>query len=134
MKSFLTSLALGAAVLAGTPALAAPKAAQTPAAQAPAAPAAKEARIPFADHGGIRDFRVQDDNVVYVQATGGKWYRAELFAPCIGLRFHERLGFETSPGGSFDRWSAIRTHGQRCPLRSLTQAAPPAPAKKVRQG
>lgn len=118
MRTFLPSLALG--IAASLAALSAPAAAKTP--------LPPQASIPFADHGGIRDFTVADDNTVYIQATGGRWYRADLMGNCQGLRFHNALGFQSNPGGSFDRWSSIRTRYQNCPVRSLTRADPPAKA------
>lgn len=44
---------------------------------------------------------------------------------CFDLRFAERLGFESNPSGSFDKFSAITVRGQRCPLTSLVEAPPP---------
>lgn len=90
---------------------------------------AAQASIPFVNHGGIRNYRVVDDSTLLIEGQGGKWYKADLMAPCTGLSFNSdfALGFETQGVDSFDRFGSIRTHdGQRCALSSLTQAAAPA--------
>ena len=90
------------------------------------------ASIPFADQpDGIRDWRVVDENTVYLQAPGNHWFRADLFAACVDLPYAETLGFETSVGGSFDETSAVIARGHRCPLRALTAVDGPPP-KSVR--
>jgi hypothetical protein len=54
-----------------------------------------------------------------------------LFAPCFDLPFAEAVGFKTNADGSFDKFSALEVRGQRCPLLSLVETAPPAkPGKK----
>jgi hypothetical protein len=93
------------------------------AAQAPAT----EARIPFADK-SIWNWQVVDDHTVLIQDRGRKWYKATLIGPCFNLSFAEKLAFESNPGGTFDKFSAIRVRGQRCALISLV--ASPAPPKK----
>lgn len=84
-----------------------------------------ESRIPFADIGGIRDWRAVDDQTLYVQGRNDQWFRAKLFAPCQGLPFDTTIGFVVEPTGSFDRFSSILVDGHECPLASLTKAAAP---------
>lgn len=103
----------------------------SPAAMANAHPqsAAAQASIPFVNHGGIRNYRVVDDSTLLIEGQGGKWYKADLMGPCIGLSFNSdfALGFETQGIDSFDRFGSIRTRdGQRCALSSLTETAAPA--------
>ena len=76
---------------------------------APASPATASTyvSIPFADHGGIRDWR----------ANGG---------PCFGLNFSDRVGFIVASYGSFDRYSAVVVDGQKCSLESLRLSDPPS--------
>lgn len=88
-------------------------------------PAAEEARIPFADNGGIRNWRAEPGDVLLIEARGGDWYRAEMMGPCIGLNFTETIGFETNPNGSFDRFSSVRTRDGECHVRSLTRTSDP---------
>ena len=96
----------------------------------PPPPAAAEAQIPFADR-NIRNWQVVDDKTVLIQDNGRKWYKATLFGTCINLSFaQERLGFDSSPSGTFDKFSAILVRGQRCPLSSLVETtAPPKKSK-----
>jgi hypothetical protein len=89
---------------------------------------APEARIPFADHHGIYNWQVVDDRTVLIQSQNHQWYKATLLSHCVELPFAERLAFKTNADGSFDKFSAIESHGQYCPLTSLVQTA--APAKK----
>ena len=99
-----------------------------PAAPPPSSAALVEARIPFANHGGIYNWHVENDRSILIQSQSRKWYRATLFSPCFDLPFAERIGFETEPSGSFDKFSSIRVRGQTCRLNSLVETA--APAKK----
>ena len=84
--------------------------------------------IPFANLGSVRDFRVVSDDVLLIEGTGHRWYRATLFGPCIGLRQAESLAFVTEPGGALDRFSAIYVEGRRCTFRTFERTE--APAKK----
>lgn len=84
-----------------------------------------EASIPFADHGGIRDWRAVDRDTLLVEGTGGKWYRVELMSGCFDLPFADRVGFKSNPSGDFDRFSSVLVRGQRCAVKSVTETAPP---------
>jgi hypothetical protein len=106
-------------------------ASRPPAASSPAASqGSTEARIAFADHGGIYNWQAVDDRTVLIQSRDRKWYKATLFSPCFDLPFAERLGFESNADGSFDKFSSIRVRSQNCPLVSLVPTA--APAKKAK--
>jgi hypothetical protein len=85
--------------------------------------------IPFANLGSVRDFRALSDDVLLIEGTGHRWYRATLFGPCIGLRHAESLAFVTEPGGALDRFSAIYVEGRRCTFRSFERTDPPAKGK-----
>jgi hypothetical protein len=119
----MTKIKLVSAVLSSLIACAA--VGDTPATAAtPNVPAA-EASIPFANHDGIYNWQVVDDRTVLIQGQNRKWYRASLMSPCFDLAFAERLGFESNPNGSFDKFSSITVRGQSCPLTSLVEAPPP---------
>jgi hypothetical protein len=113
----MASLALVAA--APLPAMAAdePVQAATIAAEAPL----PEASIPFANSGGIRDWKDGEDGVVYFQDRQRKWYRAELQTPATGIGFVQFIGVEAGPTGSLDRWSMLSIDGQRYAIRSFTR-------------
>lgn len=96
-----------------------------------AAPPTKLVRIPFADHGGIRDFRPDGDRAVYLQDRARHWYRATLFGPCFDLPYANAIGYQTDGTGSFDWFSSIVVRGQRCPVDTLAESAPPAETRKA---
>lgn len=89
------------------------------------------AEIPFVNHGGIRDWTAGDDDTLFVQAMSGKWYEVDLMSSCSGLPFATRVGFDTGPIDTFDRFSTVIVDGQRCPVQSVSlMASPPAGYKK----
>ena len=113
-------LALG---LAGAPALAGNS--------KPEAPAREEARIPFVDHGGIRDWRVGDRDTIYIQDRHRRWYEATLMSPAFGLRSALAIGFETRGIDTFDRFSNVIVDGWRYPVQSLVRIDGP-PSRRDR--
>jgi hypothetical protein len=99
------------------------------AADDPAAAPAPEVQIPFAKT-NIWNWQVVDDKTVLIQDQSRRWYKATLFGTCINLPFANKIGFDSSPGGTFDKFSALLVQGQRCPLSSLVKTeAPPKKAK-----
>ena len=94
---------------------------------AAASSAATDVKIPFANHGGIRDWEADRDQGLWVQDAHRRWYYAKLMGPCIGLNFAQTIGFDTHPMGSFDRFSSILVPGTgRCQVQSLRQSGAPA--------
>jgi len=120
---------------AAPPAPAAPVAPSAPAvpASAPAAPAGagaadqapREGQIPFANKGGIWNWQVVDNKTVLIESRARQWYKATLFGNCINLAFVQNMAFIPNSNGTFDKFSSIRTRGQRCPLVSLIEVPPP---------
>jgi hypothetical protein len=105
--------------------------APAPDSAAATAPApAVEASIPFANRGGINDWRVIDNRTVLIQSNSRQWYKATLFAPCTGLPWAQRVGFQSNPNGSFDKFSALKLRHQTCPLISLVKTDPPTKKRK----
>jgi hypothetical protein len=93
--------------------------------------AQRDARIPFANLGGIRDWSADGDRAIYIQASSGNWYRAELLGRCLDLPFANRVGFVAEPAsGAFTRFSSILVRGRECAVRSLTPSAPPSSKAK----
>ncbi|MBX7199545.1 MAG: hypothetical protein K1X51_09220 [Rhodospirillaceae bacterium] len=83
---------------------------------------ASEARIPFVQYGGIRDWRTDRDDSLFVQDGYRHWYRVQLMGPCVGLEFASRVRFLPSDGaGTFDRFSWINADGARCKVQSVQQ-------------
>jgi hypothetical protein len=95
--------------------------------------AAAPAEIPFANNGGIQDWRAENDRVIYVQGQNRQWYRAELMSDCIGLRYAETIGFDTEASGAFNRFSSIKVEGRNCPVSSFEKSdSPPKKEKKAK--
>lgn len=82
-----------------------------------------QARIPFVNHGSVRNFRPVGDDVVYLQDTRRNWYRADLAVPCFNLRSSIRIGVDTRFGGTLDSTSSFIVNGERCPIRSLVRSS-----------
>jgi len=91
-----------------------------------------DARIPFADHGGIWDWRSEGDSTVYFQDSHRQWYRAELFMPAFDLPFVEFIGIDAGPTGTLDKFGAVYVHGQRYPFKSFVKVD--GPPKKAAHG
>ena len=86
-----------------------------------------EPSIPFADHGGIFDWRADGRRGIWLQDPGRNWYYGTFMTPCNGLEFADAVAFKTSPSGSFDHWSTVLVHNEiPCHLASFTRSeAPP---------
>jgi hypothetical protein len=123
MKLSLIGLPLAAALLARSPALAADH----------GHPVRHAASIPFADHGGVEDWRAVGDDVVYFQDTHRRWYRAELFGPAFDLPFVEQIGIDARPSGTLDKFGAIYVHGRRHAFRSFEQVDGPPTKRHTRR-
>ena len=96
-----------------------------PAASSAAAAPAPEVQIPFAKN-NLWNWQVVDDQTLLIQDQSRRWYKATLFGHCINLPFAQRIAFDSNPGGTFDKFSAILVRGQRCPLMSLVATGAPA--------
>lgn len=127
MKPIYLFTCLASAALLSTPALA--KNADQNDTSTQTANVSQQASIPFANHGGIWDWRADGENAVYIEGASGKWYKAELFMPAFDLPFVQYIGIDPSPDGSLDKWSAIYVEGQRYPFKSFTQVANPTRRK-----
>ena len=107
-------------------------AAVAPGHAAPPAPERLEASIPFVGQPrSIRSFRAAGDDLLYLQDRRGRWYRAELGGPCIGLSWANVIGYDTRGGLSLSRGGSILVEGQRCLITSLTRSGAP-PRKRSR--
>jgi Family of unknown function (DUF6491) len=92
------------------------------------APAADEpeAQIHFIQYKGIYSWHADTDTVLYVESSARQWYRVDLLAPCTGLPFAMGVRLLPSDGaGTFDRFSYIAIHGQRCKVQSVKKIGPP---------
>ncbi|HYD38986.1 MAG TPA: DUF6491 family protein [Allosphingosinicella sp.] len=98
---------------------------------APSPPAEAQASIPFVSHPrAIRSFNAPSDDLVYLQDRRGRWYRAEIGGPCVGLSWANVIGYDTRGGLSLARGGSILVEGQRCMIVSLTRSEPPPRKRK----
>jgi hypothetical protein len=91
-----------------------------------AGPAPEQASIPFVSQPrSIRSFNAPSNDLLYLQDRRGRWYRAEMGGPCIGLSWANAIGYDTRGSLSLSRGSSILVEGQRCLIVSLTRSDPP---------
>ena len=105
-------------------------AAASPAAASPDEPRAPEARIPFPNLGGVRNFRSVDDHTVYFQDRRRNWYRADLAGPCFNLPTAIRIGIDTRYSSTLDHTATLIVDGERCPIHSLVRSGEPPRRKR----
>ena len=104
----------------------APKAAATPAKP-------REARISFANEGGIRDWQADGDRGIWVQDNHRHWYYGKFMSPCTGLQFVYAVRFKTGAAGELDRFGAVRARDTgNCTFTSFTESE--GPPKKPKKG
>lgn len=112
-------------IFAGAPVLSAAEA------DAPPESVQNDVTIPFANQGGVYDWKADRDRGLWIQDVHGQWYYAKLMSPCTGLNFANTIAFDTHPMGNFDRFSAIIVpHRGRCVVQSLRLSGAP-PGKSV---
>jgi hypothetical protein len=91
---------------------------------------APEASIPFANHGGIRDWRADGSRGMWIEAASNQWFYASFSSQCTTLPAAIGLKFVPEPSGALSRWSSIRLeHNERCFFRTLQPSD--APPKKL---
>ena len=92
---------------------------------------APDVSIPFVSHGGVKDWRAVDDHTLYIEATGGQWFKATTMGACIGLDFADKIGFDGGGTDTFDKFSRLIVRGQPCPIQTLEKVdGPPASKPK----
>jgi Family of unknown function (DUF6491) len=99
------------------------------------APLPAQASIPFIKAGkSIRDWQADGREGLWVQDIRRQWYYAKLQGPCLGLDFATGIGFDTGPGDSLDRFSAVVVPREdRCQIFSLTKSDTPPPVRKKKR-
>ena len=128
MKTAVLLSPLAALALGASPALAAPdRTPPTAHTAAPATASARAASIPFANHGGVDDWRPDGDKAIYFR-SGRQWYRATLFSPAFDLPYVEHIGIDAGPSGALDRFGAVLVRGQRYVFSAFDKVAGPPPA------
>ena len=102
-----------------------------PALAGPSVPAREEASIPFVSQPrSIRSFNAPSDDLLYLRDRQGRWYRAEIGGPCVGLSWANVIGYDTRGSLSLSRGDSILVEGHRCMIVSLTRSDPPPRKRK----
>ena len=84
------------------------------------------ASIPFANHGGIYDWRANGTQGIWVQGADRQWYYGTFFGTCLGLNTAQRVGFVPEVTGEFNRWSSIIVPREdRCQLSTFEPSVAP---------
>lgn len=91
-----------------------------------------DAYIPFANNGGVRNWRAEDRDTVYFQDRKRNWYRAELAGSATDLPYTLFLGIDSGASDRLDKWSSIYVRGQRYAFSSFERidGQPPRARKK----
>jgi hypothetical protein len=96
-----------------------------------------EASIPFVNMAqSIHGWQPDGQLGLWIQDAHKDWYYAKLLAPCNGLEFTARLGFEPKTMNSLDKFGyVVMPNNQRCQISSLTKSQePPKEAKQGKTG
>lgn len=86
-----------------------------------------EASIPFANHGGIRNFEPNGERGLWIEDRQRRWYYARIIGPCRSLDHATGIGFDTRGASSLDKFGGIYVSGDYCQFESLVTAAKPLP-------
>ena len=95
-------------------------------------PIGVDARVPFLNHHGVRDWRADGREGLYVMDARRQWYRATLMGPCNNLPFAQTIGFDSGAMDVLDRHAAIIVDGERCQFSSFVTSNPPPPRQRRR--
>lgn len=95
-----------------------------------------ESSIPFVNmKQSILGWQADGQTAIWIQDSRKKWYYAKLLAPCPGLEFTARLGFEPKTMNSLDKFGTIvMPDSKRCPIGSLTDSEEPPKEAKAKAG
>jgi hypothetical protein len=85
----------------------------------------REVTIPFANSGGISDWKRLDDSTLLIEDVHGHWYLAKLQAAAYDLAFSDSVGFVTPPTGELGKLSSVIVSRRRYPIVSLTRTDTP---------
>jgi hypothetical protein len=77
------------------------------------------AEIPFANHGGIYDWKADGENAILIKSLSRKYYRATFMSRCIGLPFAQTIGFVTTGTDTLDKFGSILLHHENCQFQSF---------------
>jgi Family of unknown function (DUF6491) len=83
----------------------------------------------------ILGWQADGQSAIWIQDSRKNWYYAKLMAPCPGLEFTARLGFEPKTMNSLDKFGTIvMPDSKRCQISSLTASEEPPKEAKAKAG
>jgi hypothetical protein len=83
----------------------------------------------------ILGWQADGQSAIWIQDARKNWYYAKLMAPCPGLEFTARLGFEPKTMNSLDKFGTIvMPDSKRCQISSLTASEEPPKESKAKAG
>ena len=86
---------------------------------------ARSAEIPFANHGGIYDWRAQGNDAIVIESQSHHFYRATFLSPCYDLKFRDRVGFVTDARDVLDKFDSVRVGEQTCQFITFDEVPKP---------
>lgn len=89
-----------------------------------------EARIAFANSGGIRNFDPNGDRGLWIEDRQRRWYYARIIGPCHNLDHATGLAFDTRGTAALDKFGGVIAGGDFCQFDSLVTAEKPLPRKQ----
>ncbi|HMS21173.1 DUF6491 family protein [uncultured Sphingorhabdus sp.] len=89
-----------------------------------------EAKIPFANNGGIRNFEANGDRGIWIEDRQRRWYYARIIGPCHNLSHANGLAFDTRGAASLDKFGGVIAGREYCQFDSLVTAEKPLPRKE----
>jgi hypothetical protein len=92
-----------------------------------------EASIAFPSHGGVRNFRADDDRGVWIEDQRRNWYYASFLGHCRDIRWANAIGIDTRGSSRFDRHARILVGNDSCAIATLLTADKPLPLKDQRR-
>ena len=92
-----------------------------------------EGNISFPAHGGIRNFRADNDKGVWLEDRQRNWYYASFLGTCPEIRFARGVGIDTRGSARFDKFSRILVGKNSCAIATLVTADKPLPAREQRR-
>lgn len=92
-----------------------------------------EASIAFPSHGGVRNFRADDDRGVWIEDQRRNWYYASFLGQCRDIRWADAIGVETYGSSRLDRNSRLIVGSDVCAISRLVTADKPLPLSEQRR-
>lgn len=89
-----------------------------------------EARIAFANNGGIRNFEANGDRGLWIEDRQHRWYYARIIGPCTDLDHANGLAFDTRGSTTLDKFGGVIVGRDYCQFDSLVTAEKPLPRKQ----